>query len=230
MALSYEAANQDDLWKHLTDQSHKDSTLAKNMSVKLIMDTWTLQKGFPLVTFTRNYTTGEMEVSQEKFQTQRAARRVGPSWWVPLSWASPGGDFNSTSPAAWLGEGQHIIKLPDSPAKDIALVANIQVGKVTTVHNCIFPQETGFYRVNYDQQNWRLLAQQLNDDHTAIHVMNRAQVKGRGTYQTVNSYQDCGRCDEPGQIELPGLPDGPGHNCLPGQRERVPTLGIGTQR
>lgn len=160
--LSYQAANQDDLWRHLTDQSHNDGTLPKNMSVKLIMDTWTLQKGFPVVTFTRNYTTGDVEVTQEKFRSQRSATQLSPSWWVPLSWAAPGGDFNSTSPAAWLREGQHAIKLQGMPAREVALVANIQ--------------ETGFYRVNYDQQNWVLLAKQLVDNHTAIHVMNRAQI------------------------------------------------------
>ena len=31
-------------------------------------------------------------------------------------------------------------------------------------------------RVNYDKENWKLLAQQLLKDHTAIHVINRAQI------------------------------------------------------
>ena len=33
---------------------------------------------------------------------------------------------------------------------------------------------SGFYRVNYDQQNWQLLIQQLNNDHKKIHEINRA--------------------------------------------------------
>ena len=31
-------------------------------------------------------------------------------------------------------------------------------------------------RVNYDVENWKLIAQQLKTDHTAIHVINRAQI------------------------------------------------------
>ena len=33
-----------------------------------------------------------------------------------------------------------------------------------------------FCRVNYDKQNWVLLAEQLLRNHTAIHVINRAQI------------------------------------------------------
>jgi aminopeptidase N len=32
----------------------------------------------------------------------------------------------------------------------------------------------GFYRVNYDTQNWQLLIEQLNSDHELIDVVNRA--------------------------------------------------------
>lgn len=35
---------------------------------------------------------------------------------------------------------------------------------------------TGFYRVNYDNDNWRQLVLQLNTTHREIHVLNRAQL------------------------------------------------------
>lgn len=34
----------------------------------------------------------------------------------------------------------------------------------------------GFYRVNYDQENWNRLIKQLNDSNIEIHVLNRAQL------------------------------------------------------
>ena len=37
-------------------------------------------------------------------------------------------------------------------------------------------QETGYYRVNYDHNNWKLLTNQLKADHTKIHINNRAQL------------------------------------------------------
>ncbi len=42
-------ANQDNLWQELTNQGHIDSTLDRGLSVKLIMDSWTLKKGYPVV-------------------------------------------------------------------------------------------------------------------------------------------------------------------------------------
>ena len=60
----YGNAQQDELWQFLTEQAHADSILPLNVDVKTICDTWTLQKGFPLVTFTRNYNNGSVFISQ----------------------------------------------------------------------------------------------------------------------------------------------------------------------
>lgn len=35
---------------------------------------------------------------------------------------------------------------------------------------------TGYYRVNYDLENWNLLIEQLIKNHTVIHPVNRAQL------------------------------------------------------
>lgn len=60
----YGNAAQDDLWKALTDRAHKDGTLCNNMSVKEVMDFWTLQTGYPLITVQRDYEKGTVTVSQ----------------------------------------------------------------------------------------------------------------------------------------------------------------------
>lgn len=57
-------ARQDDLWDQLTSQAHQDRSLPSNMTVKKIMDTWTLQTGYPVVTVTRNYMNGSANISQ----------------------------------------------------------------------------------------------------------------------------------------------------------------------
>jgi len=38
-------AAQDNLWSELTNQGHLDLVLDKSLSIKSIMDTWTLKKG-----------------------------------------------------------------------------------------------------------------------------------------------------------------------------------------
>lgn len=51
---AYSSVVQDNLWDALTEQAHLDGTLDRNLTVKEIMDTWTLQKGLPLLTVTRS--------------------------------------------------------------------------------------------------------------------------------------------------------------------------------
>ena len=41
-----------------------DNTLAADLTVKDVMDTWTLQTGFPLLTVTRDYNTQTATVAQ----------------------------------------------------------------------------------------------------------------------------------------------------------------------
>ena len=53
-------AEQDDLWSHLTKAGHTLGTLSSDMNVKEIMDSWTLQKGYPVVTVTRNGTSASL--------------------------------------------------------------------------------------------------------------------------------------------------------------------------
>ena len=48
-ANAYSNANQDDLWQFLTSAGQEDGTL-EELTVKEIMDTWTVQMGYPVVT------------------------------------------------------------------------------------------------------------------------------------------------------------------------------------
>lgn len=47
-------ATQDDLWEYITEQAIVDGTLPLNLTVKEIMDTWTLQKGYPVISVSVN--------------------------------------------------------------------------------------------------------------------------------------------------------------------------------
>jgi len=163
----FDAAEQDDLWHHLTVQGHKDGTLAKDMDVKTVMDTWTLQKGFPVITIKRNYQDKTATVSQQKFVLGGSDMKKGSedkkySWWIPLTFTTPGNTFDNTYSEHWVREGEDSKDMQGMPDRDTAVIFNIQ--------------QTGYYRVNYDKQNWNMLAKQLMKDHTSIHVINRAQI------------------------------------------------------
>ncbi len=164
----YRAAEQDDLWRHLTQQAHRDGTLPKDVTVKEVMDTWTLQMGFPVVNVERDYAGKTANVSQSRYLN--TPPKSGSSdghdymWWVPVTFATPGtSNFDNTYSDVWIRptdrDGVMVDGLPDASTP---VVFNVQ--------------ETGYYRVNYDRKNWELLIAQLNSDHRKIHVINRAQI------------------------------------------------------
>jgi len=162
-ALKYSAAVQDDLWRHLTEQAHRDGTLRKDLTVKAIMDTWTLQTGFPVVTVTRNYDQNTAEIEQSRYLLDKD-QESKYSWWIPITFTEPGPaiNFNDTTNDLWLAKDQKSKTLRSMPDKDTPVIFNVQ--------------QTGFYRVNYDKKNWDLIAETLNNDHLSIHVINRAQI------------------------------------------------------
>ena len=57
-------AEQDDLWQSLTQAAHQSGSLPSNTTVKMIMDTWTLQTGYPMILVDRDYESGTAMVTQ----------------------------------------------------------------------------------------------------------------------------------------------------------------------
>ena len=63
----YGNAEQDDLWQAFTEVAHSKRSLGNDMSVKQIMDTWTLQMGYPVLKVTRNYQNNTLTIKQSRF-------------------------------------------------------------------------------------------------------------------------------------------------------------------
>jgi aminopeptidase N len=165
-------AKQEDLWQELDVQSRLDERLPVNMSLKTIMDTWTLQKGYPVVHVTRTINTHgksmTLKLNQTEFRLDKSKNELDPSyqWYIPFTFtirSMP--DFEFEQMPFWLRpnatEEQRTLTL--SYVNDLSrnwIIANIK--------------HAGYYRVNYDAQNWQLLIDQLNSNHSAIDVVNRA--------------------------------------------------------
>ena len=112
----------------------------------------------------RDYAAKTADVRQSRFLISTSAPETSSTspayrWWVPITFAPAGGNFNDTFPKAWLREDQERIQVSGLPDSKTAVVFNVQ--------------ETGYYRVNYDKKNWQLIAQQLKRNHLSIHVVNR---------------------------------------------------------
>ncbi|XP_067451850.1 aminopeptidase Ey-like [Thunnus thynnus] len=146
-----------DLWKHLQMAVDK-ANITLPYSVDDIMNRWILQMGFPVVTI--NTTTGRITQKHFLLDPDSVVDRPSPFnylWVVPVTWIKTG----AAEKQYWLtdkeGSYSEMALGPDE-----WLVANINM--------------KGFYRVNYDLQNWERLLAKLSSKHEDIPVINRAQI------------------------------------------------------
>ncbi|GLV42080.1 Suppressor of ER stress-induced death [Carabus blaptoides fortunei] len=155
-AKKYDNAYHDDLWETLTTQAHKDGVLDKDITVKQIMDSWILQTGYPVINVTRNYTDNSAIITQERFLLSKNSSDK-TTWWIPISYTM-GREFNfeNTKPRIWMKNESEIV-LNNLSSTDWIYV-NVKHG--------------GYYRVNYDMENWKMLGINM---HQFPHVV-RAQL------------------------------------------------------
>ncbi|XP_068175722.1 aminopeptidase Ey-like isoform X1 [Antennarius striatus] len=146
-----------DLWRHLQMEVDKAGIMLP-FPIEDIMNRWILQMGFPVITI--NTQTGK--ITQKHFLLDPDSVVETPSefdykWFVPVTWIKTGGaeqhywltDTEATNPNVILGINDW-------------LVANIDM--------------KGFYRVNYDSENWDRLLAKLSSRHQDIPIINRMQI------------------------------------------------------
>ncbi|XP_078688075.1 aminopeptidase N-like [Branchiostoma floridae x Branchiostoma belcheri] len=150
---AYSNAVQDELWEELTLAARADGQT--DLDVKTVMDTWTLQMGYPVVSLTRDYGRGTAQATQQYFLLDPTASTSAPSdfgyrWHIPLTFITRGNSFDQPE-QVWMRPGQDTssVNLQGAGSDDWVL-ANIH--------------RVGYYRVNYDQTNWQLLIDHLNSD------------------------------------------------------------------
>ncbi|KAL7638669.1 UNVERIFIED_CONTAM: hypothetical protein RMT77_011241 [Armadillidium vulgare] len=167
--FSYSAVTKDDLWKHLTEQGHIDQTLPQNLTMKQIMDPWTLQPGFPLVTVNRPC-DGTAVITQTRFLVNSTEENVGSEnlkWWIPLTFTfQNSANFADLTVKEWISNTESFKIIKGFPSSDQWVIFNLQA--------------MGYYRVNYDAENWNALIAQFKSDFNAIHTLNRAQILDDG--------------------------------------------------
>ncbi|XP_072551486.1 alanyl (membrane) aminopeptidase-like b isoform X2 [Salminus brasiliensis] len=142
----YQNAQTTDLWKCMEETSGEN--------VASIMKGWTEQVGFPVISI--NTSTGE--ISQQQFLLNQTVD-YGLEWQVPIRFMkSPNFDVEKD-----LLKEKGPVERPAYDLKpDEWLLANI---------NC-----TGYYRVNYDEENWNKLIKQLETRHDVIPLISRGQL------------------------------------------------------
>lgn len=161
----YGNAEQDDLWAALSAVAHKTKALDHNTTVKDIMDSWTLQTGYPIINVKRDYDKKSATIVQKRFimDLENPKDELNPCWWIPLTFARNKDEFNNTVPKYWMS-CPHNEKTINDIADDSTWV--------------IFNNEmAGIYKVNYDEKNWQLIMDHLlNDNHEDIPILNKVQL------------------------------------------------------
>ncbi|XP_032237918.2 glutamyl aminopeptidase isoform X2 [Nematostella vectensis] len=150
----YGSAQTDDLWNALTEEScRRDSCV----DVKNVMDTWTLQMGFPVVSIKRqNGTHFSVTQSRFLFDTRVSSKlqlTSNNSWIIPFTFIKQ--DNPQTKHSL-------ILKQQEFIAWDGGgwLKGNYQ--------------HRGYYLVNYDNSNWDAIITQLKTNHTVFSSADRA--------------------------------------------------------
>ncbi len=158
----------DDLWAELNDAGHNSGNLDPMYDVKEIMDLFMRQMNYPLLTVDRDYHRGTARLTQSRFLTdpENADPNDNFSWFVPITFALVGNgqtDFENTVHSETFLEPNSIMEI-DIGQNRLPVIFNVQ--------------SLGFYRVDYDAENWNMIQSQLQIDPQEIHVLNRAQVIG----------------------------------------------------
>ncbi|NWU38339.1 AMPN Aminopeptidase, partial [Hylia prasina] len=153
--FSYNNTVYADLWVHLQEAVDKNNVQLPD-TISNIMDRWTLQMGFPVVTV--DTSTGT--INQTHFLLDPMSSVDRPSvfnytWIIPITWMTGSSLRNSSYWLTKVTDTNNDFKL-NSPSW---LLLNLH-----------------YFRVNYNQENWAQLLSQLDTNHTVFPVINRAQI------------------------------------------------------
>nr|XP_048706530.1 endoplasmic reticulum aminopeptidase 2-like isoform X3 [Caretta caretta] len=178
---SYSNAKNNDLWNSLANTCSEEdftsgkfcyskSQVAKNahsyyvdehFDIAEIMNTWTLQKGIPLIIVEQNQK--RIKIRQERFlkgifqhDPQWASMQIGFLWHVPLTY------ITSHSKSI----GRHLLK---NHSDTIELVEDVNWVKFNVDMN-------GYYIVHYEGNGWDTIIELLNQNHTIFSYKDRANL------------------------------------------------------
>ncbi|XP_074495247.1 endoplasmic reticulum aminopeptidase 1-like isoform X2 [Sebastes fasciatus] len=175
---SYQNTVNSQLWESLTDVCSSDSLdegmkhkefcskrsvqsgaskrySGDELDVKAIMDTWTLQEGFPLVTV--DVRGREVRLSQERYlKTDDQSLTEGFLWQIPLTYMT---SASNTIQRFLLKTKNDVLNLPE----EVDWVKfNVDM--------------SGYYMVHYAGEGWNSIIKLLRDNHTALSSNDRASL------------------------------------------------------
>ncbi|EDW42337.1 glutamyl aminopeptidase [Drosophila sechellia] len=168
-AEKFEEAVTNYLVKHQFNNTVTDDFLTEveavvtDLDIKKLMLTWTEQMGYPVLNVSK-VADGSFRVTQQRFLSNPASYEEAPSdstygykWSVPITWFADDGSENS------------FIYDNDVDSVGIAVPSEVQWIKLNV-------NQTGYYRVNYEEDLWALLIQQLTTNPARFEIADRGHL------------------------------------------------------
>lgn len=135
------------------------SNLPNGITFSEVMDNWFNKPGYPLVSV--SYDGEDVILKQDKFLYLGADPTT--KWNVPITYtlSTDESKFENVVPTNWLTTSSLTIPSLLKDNSSWIILNN---------------QESAYYRVNYNKELWDRIATALINNHTEIHVLNRAQI------------------------------------------------------
>lgn len=159
--MSYKNVEEDDLFRYLEESLaiHGDDSI----NITKAMKSWTNQRGYPILFATVNHQQKTLQLSQERFVDKFDKDLDNPIYFIPINYLTSNTERPKDNTAfTWLKNVSDTIDLPESFTANDWIVLNID--------------QTGYYRVNYDDQTWNKLIDVMLKSHNELPTRNRAQI------------------------------------------------------
>lgn len=121
------------------------------------MDSWTLNKGYPVVHLNKIELNNKLliKLTQRRFLLN-SSDISDEVWQIPIKIKTP----SRTHALVLLKTFENLIELNDTISNEWLIGYH----------------DFGYYRLNYDQNNWLLIIQQLKSDHSLLSPVDRAKL------------------------------------------------------
>lgn len=135
-----------------------------NANVSTFWSPWTSTPGFPLVTVKLENKT--LTLSQKRYMRDTGITHAKTELYnIPISVAIDSENYAETQP-------DFVYMIENGPENK-----KFELAKKPQKYYILNKQQTGYYRVNYDEENWKNIKEALfKDNQDGIHVLNRAQI------------------------------------------------------
>ncbi|XP_055972617.1 glutamyl aminopeptidase [Sorex fumeus] len=133
----FQNAKTSDFWAALEEASGKP--------VKVVMDTWTSQMGYPVLTMKGKTATQSRFLLDSKADPTQPPSTLGYTWNIPVKWSED--------------------KKPNIQLYNRSQTGGITLGAVGNTFLKVNPDHIGFYRVNYEVNVWTEIAKNLSNNH-----------------------------------------------------------------